>query len=235
MYERGHRAGPHKTEPALLEPSPFEHCSNAVSARPCKVLVHAVRKPDNRCWQQNVTPMAYGTNVEKKLVSVGNSVALVLDKPLRETLGIKPTTLVRVMTDGRRLIIEPCGEKPAVVKRAEAISERTQAMRVAWDLLTRFSIPNDRFAQVCSGWGTCRRLKILYYKMWTESVDWEHITAGERSVVRRFEVLHAVLERTKGKWDEALAEALAKVPFNPDDPAERDAGANQFRSKVAES
>jgi len=43
----------------------------------------------------------------KKLVSHGNSAAVIIDKPILELLGITKETPLEIVTDGRRLIIAP--------------------------------------------------------------------------------------------------------------------------------
>ena len=43
----------------------------------------------------------------KKLTRHGNSMALVIDKPILELLKIAPDTPLEISTDGRRLIIAP--------------------------------------------------------------------------------------------------------------------------------
>jgi antitoxin component of MazEF toxin-antitoxin module len=48
----------------------------------------------------------------KKLVAVGNSYGLVIDKSILEILKISPDTELELSTDGQRLIIEPLDAKP---------------------------------------------------------------------------------------------------------------------------
>ena len=43
----------------------------------------------------------------KKLTKHGNSLALVIDKPVLDLLRIDPDTLLDISTDGKRLVIEP--------------------------------------------------------------------------------------------------------------------------------
>ncbi|MBT9537642.1 MAG: AbrB/MazE/SpoVT family DNA-binding domain-containing protein [Nitrospirota bacterium] len=43
----------------------------------------------------------------KKLVSHGNSAAIIIDKPILELLGINMETPLEIVTDGRNLIIVP--------------------------------------------------------------------------------------------------------------------------------
>jgi len=43
----------------------------------------------------------------KRLTTIGNSIALVIDKPIRERLGIGRNTVVALSTNGKSLIVEP--------------------------------------------------------------------------------------------------------------------------------
>lgn len=55
----------------------------------------------------------------KKLSKHGNSLALVIDKPILELLGIDEETELVVRTDGRRVFIEP----QAVMPREELFQQ----------------------------------------------------------------------------------------------------------------
>jgi antitoxin component of MazEF toxin-antitoxin module len=162
--------------------------------------------------------------VEKKLVTVGNSVAVVLDKALRQALGITPTTLVRVLTDGQRIIIEPTGERTVEAKRATAASERLRALQIARQLLQNHHMGNELVARLTCAWAVPRpMLSALRYSSWLERVDWEALTDAERRVIRRFEIAYNEL-RAESSWQEAIESALRAEPFDPEDPAERTVG-----------
>jgi antitoxin component of MazEF toxin-antitoxin module len=45
--------------------------------------------------------------VRKRLTVIGNSLGLIIERPILELLGIDRRTEIEVSTDGRRLIIEP--------------------------------------------------------------------------------------------------------------------------------
>jgi antitoxin component of MazEF toxin-antitoxin module len=47
----------------------------------------------------------------KKLIQHGNSVALVLDKPILELLDVNADTLFEVTTDGKNIILSPQSER----------------------------------------------------------------------------------------------------------------------------
>jgi antitoxin component of MazEF toxin-antitoxin module len=57
--------------------------------------------------------------MRKKLSAIGNSLGIVIEKPILELLGIDRETELDLRTDGERLIIEPVrGGKRAKVKAA---------------------------------------------------------------------------------------------------------------------
>lgn len=56
--------------------------------------------------------------MRKKLSAIGNSLGLVIEKPVLELLKIDRDTELEVSTDGSRLIIEPVRGKRARVKEA---------------------------------------------------------------------------------------------------------------------
>jgi antitoxin component of MazEF toxin-antitoxin module len=55
----------------------------------------------------------------KKLTKHGNSLALVIDRPILDLLHIDPDTPLEVTTDGKRLMVAPAGNS-ARRKRFEA-------------------------------------------------------------------------------------------------------------------
>jgi len=59
----------------------------------------------------------------KKLVSHGNSAALVIDKPILELLRVDMDTPLEITTDGRNLIISPVGNRKREEKFKAALEE----------------------------------------------------------------------------------------------------------------
>jgi antitoxin component of MazEF toxin-antitoxin module len=57
--------------------------------------------------------------VIKTLTKHGNSLALILDKPLLELLNIEPETPISVTTDGKSLILSPVQD----VERSEKLTK----------------------------------------------------------------------------------------------------------------
>ncbi len=45
--------------------------------------------------------------MRKRLVAIGNSLGLIIERPILDLLGIDRRTEIEVTTDGRRLVLEP--------------------------------------------------------------------------------------------------------------------------------
>ena len=61
--------------------------------------------------------------MEKKLTKTGNSVALVLDRPLLEATGLEPGATVDVSTDGDVIVITPRRDSGRVEKLRTGMEE----------------------------------------------------------------------------------------------------------------
>ena len=61
--------------------------------------------------------------MRKKLTRTGNSLALVLDKPLLDRLGIDADTPLDVSTDGQVLVISPARDKRRTAKLKAIVAE----------------------------------------------------------------------------------------------------------------
>jgi antitoxin MazE len=61
--------------------------------------------------------------MQKRLTKTGNSLALVLDRPLLEAAGIGADTTVEISTDGDVIIITPVRAKKREKKLAAALEE----------------------------------------------------------------------------------------------------------------
>src|SRR5262249_27519246 len=100
--------------------------------------------------------------MEKRLSVVGNSLALVIEKPIRKLLGISRDTRLRVVTDGQRIIIEPI--RPSAERaRLEQIpsghgrplAERRRAGLLMFEELVNFgALPARRFTCMSEGLGS---------------------------------------------------------------------------------
>jgi len=62
--------------------------------------------------------------MRKKLSAVGNSLGIVIEKPILELLNIDRETELDISTDGSRLIIEPISRSKSVRTSAEKIMKK---------------------------------------------------------------------------------------------------------------
>lgn len=62
--------------------------------------------------------------MKKRLSAVGNSLGIVIEKPILELLKIDRETELEVSTDGSRLIIEPVSRAKSVRTSAEKIMKK---------------------------------------------------------------------------------------------------------------
>lgn len=69
----------------------------------------------------------------KKLSKYGNSLAVLIDKPILELLNINEKTPLRIKTDGRSIIIEPVR-----VSEIEAISSDKKMQKIYEELLEKY-------------------------------------------------------------------------------------------------
>ena len=54
--------------------------------------------------------------MKKNLTIIGNSLGIIIEKPILDLLGINRETQLEMITDGRRLIIEPVKEENRTAK-----------------------------------------------------------------------------------------------------------------------
>lgn len=66
--------------------------------------------------------------MRKRLTRTGNSLALVLERPLLEATGIDATTIVEVSTDGDVIVVTPVRAR----KRAKKLESALQAINVRY-------------------------------------------------------------------------------------------------------
>jgi antitoxin component of MazEF toxin-antitoxin module len=67
--------------------------------------------------------------MRKNLSAIGNSLGLVIEKPILELLNITRDTELEVTTDGRRLIIEPVREVEDKGRRGRVGAATKRVMR----------------------------------------------------------------------------------------------------------
>ncbi len=70
----------------------------------------------------------------KKLTKLGNSLGLVIDKPILDLLKITPDTPLEITTDGTRIILTP-----VAAKRARALAAARKVMREQSDTLKKLA------------------------------------------------------------------------------------------------
>ncbi len=61
--------------------------------------------------------------MRKKLTKTGNSLALVLDKPLLDRVGIDASTSLEVSTDGQVIVISPVRGRQRTAKLKRVVEE----------------------------------------------------------------------------------------------------------------
>lgn len=61
--------------------------------------------------------------MRKRLIRSGNSLALVIDKPLLEAVGIDETTDLEISTDGDVVVITPVRDRKRVARLEEIVAE----------------------------------------------------------------------------------------------------------------
>jgi antitoxin component of MazEF toxin-antitoxin module len=59
----------------------------------------------------------------RKLTKQGNSVCLVIERPIRELMGIDTDTPLKVSVEGRRLIVEPLSEEEREIRFQKSLAE----------------------------------------------------------------------------------------------------------------
>ena len=62
----------------------------------------------------------------KKLARYGNSLALIIDKPILVLLNIKETTPLKIRTDGQHIILEPVHEHQTYASSSVSNDEKLQ-------------------------------------------------------------------------------------------------------------
>jgi hypothetical protein len=170
---------------------------------------------------------------DKRLVNIGNSLGLVIEKPILRILGIGTASLLRIWCDGRRIIIEPTGERvtlnqrarslrpddtPAVPPRTPDVDElieddeiRSDALQVFRELVRRWSISVEEFASL-------HHLELpqqhprymVRYEGWCD-MEAEKATGAELATIKRMEWFRDLLREGVDR-EAAVKEALRAVP-----------------------
>ena len=67
--------------------------------------------------------------MKKNLTIIGNSLGIIIEKPILDLLGIKKETELEIITDGQRLIIEPVREKAEKDRTAKIKAATRRVMK----------------------------------------------------------------------------------------------------------
>ena len=146
--------------------------------------------------------------MQKQLSVFGNSLALVIDKPIRDLLGITRNTRLHISTDGRRIVIEPLApeeHKPAVDRPPLAV--RLDALPVFDELAHRYCMSQERFQRLSHE----PKLRLMAYRGWLDYHDLDKATDAERGTMMRLQACLSELRAGKS-WDDAIAAARASFP-----------------------
>ncbi len=138
--------------------------------------------------------------MRKRLALVGNSLALVIDKSLRDVLGIGRDTILNVSTDGRRIVIEPTGD----VHVSRVTATEVDAPRVFDTLVRRFNMSPAQFARLAAV-----PIRIMVYR------GGLGIPRDEPTTDVTMKRLAACLEHllAKATWDDAIRASVVAVPY----------------------
>ena len=82
-----------------------------------------VGRPRSRPEKDVLTDECYGTDMPKRLTRSGNSLALVIDRPLLEALEIDLDTELELSTDGDVLIVTPLRDRKRKKRTADLVAE----------------------------------------------------------------------------------------------------------------
>jgi hypothetical protein len=153
--------------------------------------------------------------MEKRLCVVGNSLAVVIDKPLRKRLGLSRNTVVRLWSDGRRIVIEPTGETRTkgptrdtpLAGPGPVSAEQLDARRVVTTLMHRYGMWDEQLQRLYHV-EPRRRLCLSLYENPDEVAK---ATPEEIQTMRR--LAECLRQRQANRsWDEAIEAALAAFP-----------------------
>lgn len=146
--------------------------------------------------------------MEKHLTVVGNGLALLIDKSMRDLLGITRDTRLRISTDGRRLVLEPLppeAEKPDT--NHTPLSVQLDALPVARALIDRHLMGAEQFKRISVN----SNARLGAYLGWVENGNLERATAEERTTMMRMQTCLRHLDEGMS-WDAAIAAAISSCP-----------------------
>jgi antitoxin component of MazEF toxin-antitoxin module len=148
--------------------------------------------------------------MDKPVVSVGNSVAVIIERALCRMLDIRRGSRVRVSTDGQRIVIEPVREE----KRLAPLELVGMAQII--QTLVYSDIPHEAITALHPGLDGRRahvRLKIWGESLRADARELDQVYA------RRFRVCFGK-RRAGATWAAAVAAALAAEPGAAAEPGD---------------
>jgi hypothetical protein len=144
--------------------------------------------------------------MEKRLQVIGHSFGVVIDKPLLKVLGMGRGSVVKLTTDGRRLILERVDQENRVAPSADPRLV-LDATAVAKALMNQHGLWTDDFKKLHH-----KHWRPMAYMGWLGYARAENMTEDELATMRRFEACLAALKVGATK-DEAIARALSAHPI----------------------
>jgi len=148
--------------------------------------------------------MSYGLR-EKHLTRLGNSFALIIDRPMLHSLGIGPKSRLRVHSDGHRLIVETVkpDHDPKRAARAAFAIRRDALMQSASHLAPIVS--NETMEQFGAG--------RVHFGGFVARIQYQTTsTAIDDLVMDRLEHMRSAYDGSSATIEEAVALALQAVP-----------------------
>jgi antitoxin component of MazEF toxin-antitoxin module len=146
--------------------------------------------------------------MEKHLVPFGNSLGIVIDRPICKLLRLTRNTPLKITTDGRRIVIEPV-DAPAILP-----AEQLDVVRVVYTVAD--SMPFELHEQLhpaITGRRSCVTALIWARRVMADPQP------GDELFVRRYQrCLDA--KRAGVSWEAAVATAINDVPV-PEEVLER--------------
>jgi antitoxin MazE len=167
--------------------------------------------------------------MRKRLTFVGNSLGLVIERPILDLLNITKDTELEVTTDGRRLIIEPAASQneaptlPASIQpdNRSPVDDHPDAREFAdpqrtielLDQLVRLKMDNDRFRKLhhAQNYRNTITAHRSYCTMLVERRA--SFRVGETNAVTAQRLSWCLDQLRAGQsWEVAIAEALRRFP-----------------------
>jgi len=142
---------------------------------------------------------------EKHLVRVGNSLGIVLDKPVLRAMGLGRKTRVRVRTDGYLIVIEPTQKPPFEPGRA---AREVHSVRLACALDTARALGDELSPDQMAQLGAGRIVLSSYRSSLARKTSFD---ARWLTVIDRLDRVREAFDRRRNSV-EAVADALAAIP-----------------------